>query len=283
MGTYGIGIYQNDLAMDLKGDVAGMMRLPFEVERIVELLYRSLGELQDPDDEQHTDAVFVLADQLHRFGLTHQPTLDRFDAIVASGRDLDMKAQLGLDEKGLAKRRATVAALREKLTTPHPKPAKRKIITKQQPLLFETGDVLAYPCRREKPINPHMSAECRDAFEPDGWMAAIVTAAGHSFDLLAWYSIASVLQTWTTKPTLNDLVDSNVGWTGAGTLTKTMAQRMKLARIAQVEIIGQPEQLWSAENPDYMALRNLGVGDRFDFPSTLREYTRTPVRQIARA
>jgi hypothetical protein len=55
MGTWGAGLYSGDLAMDLRGTIGAVARLPFDSDRLVEILCESeAGAANNPDDEEHT-------------------------------------------------------------------------------------------------------------------------------------------------------------------------------------------------------------------------------------
>jgi hypothetical protein len=64
MGTWGAGLYSGDLAMDLRSTIGAVTRLPFEGDRLVEILCEAEpGAANNPEDEEHTVFWLVVADQ----------------------------------------------------------------------------------------------------------------------------------------------------------------------------------------------------------------------------
>ena len=64
MGLWGTGLYSSDFAMDLRSTVGAVARLPFDGDRLVEILSETEPTAAgNPDDEQHTTFWLVVADQ----------------------------------------------------------------------------------------------------------------------------------------------------------------------------------------------------------------------------
>jgi hypothetical protein len=64
MGTWGASLYAGDFAMDLRGTIGAVARLPFDADRLLDILCESEPAAADkPDDEDHTIFRLVVADQ----------------------------------------------------------------------------------------------------------------------------------------------------------------------------------------------------------------------------
>src|SRR6478736_9042697 len=112
MGTWGAGLYSADVALDLRATIAALLRLPFEQERIVEVLCESEQKAaDDPRDEDHTTFWLVLADQFARRGLVSARVREKALDIIDNDRDLAMLAARGMKEPALRKRAATLQKL----------------------------------------------------------------------------------------------------------------------------------------------------------------------------
>ncbi len=55
-------MYSCDVALDLKANIAAIVRLPIDAEAIVARIRALWRCADDPDDEDHTDFWLVLAD-----------------------------------------------------------------------------------------------------------------------------------------------------------------------------------------------------------------------------
>jgi hypothetical protein len=56
MGAWGVGLYSNDVALDLKSTVASVLRLPFSPDDALAVLVENEPALSDPADESYTNA-----------------------------------------------------------------------------------------------------------------------------------------------------------------------------------------------------------------------------------
>lgn len=122
MGAWGIGLYSSDFALDLRGSVKAVARLPFEPDRLLEFLCAAEpAAANNPEDSDYTIFWLTVADQFAKRGIDCARARDRALAIIADGADLAAMAALGMDEKSLVKRRAMLEQLRER-TRPLLKP-----------------------------------------------------------------------------------------------------------------------------------------------------------------
>lgn len=78
MGTWGPGLYSNDMAADLRPMVSGALKLPLPIDDIVDLIARQEPEIAlDPDDEDHTAFWLVVADLVWKSGDRSERALPR--------------------------------------------------------------------------------------------------------------------------------------------------------------------------------------------------------------
>lgn len=139
VGTWGPGLYSDDLARDVRGDYRRLLEDgTADEEATSRVLAQYLAEPADPDD----DAVVWLA-----LAVT-QSTIGRLDPMVQA-RALEViddgvgQDRWADDPKLLAKRRAALAKVRAQLVGPQParkalRPPRRHVTT------LQAGDVLAY-------------------------------------------------------------------------------------------------------------------------------------------
>ena len=67
MGAWGTGLYSNDMAADMRALVKSALRLPFEEDRIVEIIRECEPTAADDNqNEDHTTFWIVLADQFQK-------------------------------------------------------------------------------------------------------------------------------------------------------------------------------------------------------------------------
>ncbi|EDL58986.1 hypothetical protein [Gimesia maris] len=156
MGSWGAGLYSNDIALDLKSAVAAIVKLPFESEQLIKMLAEAFTEEAGREtNEEYTTFWLVLADQFHKRGIDCPDVFSRSLKIIDSHSDLQMQESLGMDAKELKKREKYLQKLRSKLCQPViEKP--RKTLKKPQSLLLKQGDVILFPVSSDgKSINSY--------------------------------------------------------------------------------------------------------------------------------
>ena len=208
MGSWGPSLYSGDFAADLRRTVAVVARLPFDAERLVDLVVDvERGPATNPDDADHSVFWLVVADQLTRNGVHSSRARDAALEIIDSGRDLEVMTRLGMSERDRRKRAQNLAELRSRLTSPVDG-KRRRVLQRPQPFLWEAGDVLAFPTSRGHCINPYFRDKSliTGGWNQDGWGTAIIVERGRAFDFLAWYRplVASAVQV--EKPIVDTIV-----------------------------------------------------------------------------
>jgi hypothetical protein len=210
MGAWGIGLYSSDFAMDLRGSVKAIARLPYTPDRLLELLCATepaaANDLQDPD---YSTFWLTLADQFAKRGIDCASARERDLGIITSGADLAAMADRGLDEKSLLKRRAMLEDLRRRITVPIETARSGRVVLKApQKLLMAIGEVLAYPICEGKPINPYAVGKefaWVKAWKQDAWGSFVVAERGLMFGYLAWYRPLVITEPLFDTPTLAEL------------------------------------------------------------------------------
>jgi hypothetical protein len=247
MGTWGVGLYSSDFALDLRSCVRAVARLPFDSTRLLDVISRvepsAAGNAEDPD---HTVFWLTVGDQFARLGINCQTARERALTIISEGADLTAMTALGMDAKSLAKRRTMLETLRARIAAPLTPTKPRAVLKAPQKLLLEVGEVLTYPVGRNsggdyyEPINPY--AVGKDwawvkAWGHDGWGALVVAERGLLFDFLAWYRPLVVSSVLASEPTISELSAAPT-WMlrRGGTLTTRHRDNLQLKAVGRMEI-----------------------------------------------
>jgi hypothetical protein len=238
MGVWGSGLYSGDFAADLRGAIRAVSRLPFEADRLVEILSSiESSAANNGEDEDHTTFWLVTADQFAKRGIVCPRVRDKALEIIDSGSDLDLLTSLGMSPNLLKERKKMLADLRVRVeATPAPK--LRLVLKKPQPLLMQVGDLLAYPTSQGKCINSYYPSKERiPNWKQDGWGVAIVMDVGRAFGYLAWYRHITPLAALDTKPD-SAISRSLAPWIlrRPGTCSSAHFRRMELENIGRVEV-----------------------------------------------
>jgi hypothetical protein len=270
MGAWGIGLYSSDFALDLRGTIRAVARLPFAPETLLEHICAAEAQsATKPDDSDHTVFWLTVADQFAKRGIDCSAARDEALEIIDGGSDLAMMARLGMDEKSLVKRRAMLEQLRERIAAPIEAVQRRNVLKGPQKLLLDIGEVLTYPICQGNPINPY--AVGKDwawvkAWKQDGWGAAVIVDRGLAFDFLAWYRPMVLAEPLAVEPTLADLATPGPWIAGRlGTLTTRHAANMQLKSLGRVAI--DPDRLGHfapARSGVYSAVNDISICDGLD-------------------
>jgi hypothetical protein len=96
MGVLGTGVYAGDFAMDLRSSIGAVVRLPYEPDRLVEVLCETEpAAAGNPQDCDHTVFWLVVADQFARRGIVSAKARETGLRIIESGSDLAMQPVSG--------------------------------------------------------------------------------------------------------------------------------------------------------------------------------------------
>jgi hypothetical protein len=240
MGAWGTGLYSGDLAMDLRSTIGAVARLPFDGDRLVEILCAAQpGAANNPDNEEHTIFWLVVADQFARRAIACARVREKALTIIDDGSDLAMHAKLGMSPADLKKRQKMLAEVRERLSVvPADSLKPRTTLKRPQPFLMEVGDCLVYPTSGKDCINSYYaSKEKIPNWKHDGWSAMVVVDRGRAFDFLAWYTPVTISAPTPEKPAFA-MLRSITPWVlkNPGTCSPVHFKRLELERIGSVPL-----------------------------------------------
>ena len=207
MGVWGAGLYSGDMAADMRATIKSVLRLPFDEDRIVDILRDcERHAADDSNNEDHTTFWLVLADQFEKRGVAHAPTREKAITIIDRGEDLMMMEKLGMKPTDLRKRAAKLAELRARLAAAPRRSKPRAMITLPEPYVLEIGVLYACPVKGSSCINPYLGKKDFDGspWIPDGWRQFVVLDRGRAFDYLAWYQPLVCKKPVQPKPQLSD-------------------------------------------------------------------------------
>src|SRR5947209_19396078 len=130
VGAWGAGLYSSDMAADMRAVIKSALRLPFDEDRIVDILSDcERHAATDPNNEDHTTFWLVLADQFEKRSVAHAPTREKAIGIIDRGDDIMMMEKLGMKQADRRKRSAKLAELRARLAAA-PRPSKPRATIK---------------------------------------------------------------------------------------------------------------------------------------------------------
>src|SRR5438045_3614083 len=105
MGAWGTGLYSGDFAMDLRGTIRAVARLPFSADRLVDVLCDAEpGAARSSVDSDHTVFWLVVADQFAKRGIDSPRVRETALSIIDEGRDRAAVAARGIGEPDLPRR-----------------------------------------------------------------------------------------------------------------------------------------------------------------------------------
>ena len=274
MGSWGTGLYSSDFARDLRPLIAAVARLPFEPDRLIEILCETEPTAAErTDDPDHSIFWLTLADQFAKRRIDCRTARERALAIIDDGTDLAIMTQLGMAEKDLAKRRKMLSELRDRLAAPVPEKP-RVVLKAPQPLLMQPGEALAYPMSSGHCINPYLASKdrMRPLWRHDSWGACVIIECGRAFDFLAWYRPIVMERPFAEKPALAELTGPHIWYRErAGTCSKSHYLRMELCPIGSVtldrERLAQAFQLRRVDRPAIDAANDISIANRLNGPT----------------
>jgi hypothetical protein len=246
MGSWGAGLYSGDFAMDVRSTVRAVARLPFGPERLADILCESEpGAAANPEDEDHTTFWLVVADQFARRGIASVRVRETALRIIDAGSDLAMQQKLGQTSTGLAKRRRTLAELRNRIAEPPPLDKARATLRQPQPFVMDVGDALAYPTCGGECVNPYFARREQQkvsrpggpqVWSPDGWAAMVVVERGRAFGFFTWYRPIVIPEALAVKPDLEVLRHQDWRLDSPGTCSPAHFRKMELEKIGTVPV-----------------------------------------------
>ena len=275
MGAWGAGLYSNDFAMDLRPLISAIVRLPVPDSDIARIACEANPTVaEDTTDEEYTIFWLTLADQFAKKGVDCPRTRQRALDIIASGSDIAMMRQLGMAERDLRKRQKNLDALRSTIESAAAAPVKpRKTLKEPQSLIMQTGDCFVYPVCKNQAINPYFASADMYGWTQDGWGAALVVETGRTLDYLVWYRLAALEQSFTNKPSMDDVGRARIaGGLSAGTCSPTHFKRMRLEKIGALAlrpgaIHERVPELAKARSGDMAAIHDISISNNLSINS----------------
>jgi hypothetical protein len=264
--------------MDLRSTIRAVARLPFDPERLIEILCEAeLPAALNPQDEEHATFWLVVADQFARRGISSTRARETAIRIIDSGDDLGTQRKLGQTAAGLDKRRRMLGQLRERLTaasTAKPRPT----LKEPEPFLMEVGDALIYPTCGGKCWNPYVTRPDQlkiygprggEVWQHDGWGAMVIVEHGRAFGFFAWYRPLIVDRVFTDAPTLEAL--NQAGWRleAPGTCSATHFRRMGLQTVGTlpIDVARVHEVFGDLRSGDSSAVSDISIANRMRISS----------------
>ena len=145
MGTWGPGLYQDDVACDIKSEYVNRLKIgQTNIEATQDMI--DYNECYIDDEEDAPIFWFALADTQWKYGRLLPEVRDEALKRIKSGVDLKRWQE---NKKQYEKRKQVLETLEEKLNSPQPpeKKVSKLIIKKAR---WEIGDVLSYKITNEQ-------------------------------------------------------------------------------------------------------------------------------------
>lgn len=144
MGTWGVNLYQDDIALDVREEYIDFLRIGMNNEEATKRLVKIYKDIIE-DDEAGV-FWFALAETQWKYGRLLPEVKNKALEFIESGVDLELWKE---DEKQYKKRQKVLEKLKEKLKSEQPQ---EKKITKimLQKANWEIGDILLYQILNEE-------------------------------------------------------------------------------------------------------------------------------------
>lgn len=140
MGAEGVGIRQDDVVLDVRDQVIGLLKrgVPLS-DACLQVEADCKAQLDDPDE----GPLFwiAIADVQWQFGEVEPRVLQQVRADLNSGRGLVVWAETG--DNAVKQRKSVLETFVEKVSRPNPRPQKPPKLVVRKPL-FRAGDCLSY-------------------------------------------------------------------------------------------------------------------------------------------
>ncbi|MGQ0446338.1 MAG: hypothetical protein ACT4O2_14745 [Beijerinckiaceae bacterium] len=276
MGTWGTGLYANDFAADFKAVISAAIRLPFDEDRLVEILCSTEPSVaENPIDEDHTVFWLVLADQFEKRGIASARARDTAVAIIDGGIDATTMARLGMEPADLRKRAKVLAELRARIVAAPAVSKPRATMKQPEPYELEIGGVYSFPTHKGENINPYMTKKFfdRGAWTPDGFGLMVLVERGRAFDYLAWYRPIVIEDAVPSIPSLASLVN-DFRWylVDPGTCSAHHFMKMELKKIAILEIdpVKLNRTFHGREPGTIWAINDISIANQMDLRRSVR-------------
>jgi len=266
MGVFGTGLYSGDFAMDLRSTVGAVCRLPYDGDRMVEILADCEPIASaNTKDEDYTTFWLVVADQFAKRGIVCEHVRKRALEIIDQGHDIARLTELGMNAPDLRKRQQVLDELRSRLLAHTEARAQKGVLKKPQTFVMEVGDVYVYPASKGKCINPYFpSKEKIPGWQHDGWGTMIICDRGRAFDYLAWYRPITMARALSDKPGMLAIRSEEWHLRSPGTCSVVHLRRMELTKIGSLQIDLEKLRKLGARMPSgvYQAINDISIANQ---------------------
>jgi hypothetical protein len=239
MGSWGTGLYQDDVAVDLKDTIKLLAKLPASGDDILQILLENHDEGVSFEDDGGPTFWLVVADQFERRGIACTEAINRALAAIDGGADLRDFERRDASPGDLRKRGKTLDALAERLRSPRPM-RPRPTGTRPSPFVVDVGQLYRFPTMDYEAFNPWFPTWEAADFKPDGWGALLVIALGRVFDWFPWCAASSLTVSPTRAPTLEDVLKARfISEQQSGSYfvpRRTHLKRMRMDLIGQLSL-----------------------------------------------
>lgn len=142
MGTFGTGISDNDIYLDLEIEFFDLYNEGIDVQTISETIIKNHNESFDSDEDSN-DFWLALADFQWKCKSLDKKVFEKVSKIVNSKSDLLLWEELDASEEDILEREEKLNEFLLKISVPK-KSAKRRIKKKLYNSVFKKGDVIIY-------------------------------------------------------------------------------------------------------------------------------------------
>lgn len=149
MGTWGVNLYDDDVALDVKGEYIDFLKVGVDSNEATKMLIEIYKDIIE-DEEEATAFWLALADTQWKYGRLLPEVKDKAIELIDSGTDLELWKE---NEKQYKKRQNVLTELKNRLNTEQPKEKKitRLVLQKAN---WEIGDIILYQILNEE-LNTH--------------------------------------------------------------------------------------------------------------------------------
>jgi hypothetical protein len=295
VGYWDVSLYAGDFAMDLRAAVASVAKLPFEGDRLLEIICETESAVaSNPADEDYATFWLVVADQFARRGIVAARAREMALQIIDGGLDLDTQARLAQSATGLARRSRMLEQIRERIAHPAPTPPRRQVLREPERFVMDVGEALVYPVCDRKPLNPYVAQRQKQiSYAPggpqpwvqDAWGAMIVAERGRAFGFYAWYRPLVILHPRLQKPEEASIADEDLRLQLPGNCPRSQFQRMGLESVGRFDIdpVRFQETFHGLRPGDRYAIADISIGNRLSLPHPDRKaVSRAPYDAVIR-
>jgi len=281
--------------MDLRTTVGAVAKLPFDADRLVEIICETEPTVAaKPDDEDYATFWLVVADQFARRGIVSARARERALEIIDKGLDIDMQSRLDQSATGLARRSRMLEQLRDRIARPTAARRPRNVMRQPEPFVMNIGEALVYPLCNRRPLNAYIARpekqitygpEGPHAWTQDAWGAIVIAERGHAFGFFAWYRPLIILEPRLEKPTVASMKGEDLRLELPGNCPRVHLKRMGLEAIGcfDIDLVRFREVFPGLATGDRYAITDISIGNRLNIPhSERRAVRRAPYDTIIR-